>query len=175
MCGVDGIQKVRHSNTYNEVSQGSDRYYHCLETGINSDRWRLKRKGPDNSKPFCSWYNMGDQKMHSTFRRRWAGLRESCRFWVQHPTGGNNHFPPEQHARVLANTAHPQGEGRRVVRCPALHLVASSTGVVPKKKKKKKKTGESLSISSQFSTIAHAETHPMVSCSGGVYTGWTRC
>ena len=62
MRGMDGIQKVRHSNTYNEVSQGSDRYYHCLETRINSDRWRLKRKGRDKSKPFCGWYNMGDQK-----------------------------------------------------------------------------------------------------------------
>ena len=54
----------------------------------------------------------------------------------KHPTGGSNSFPPEQHARVLANTAHPQGEGRRLVRCPALQLTASSAGMVPKKKKK---------------------------------------
>ena len=43
--------------------------------------------------------------------------------------------------RVLENTVHPQGEGHRVVRCPALHLAASGAGTVPKKKKKKKKVG----------------------------------
>ena len=75
----------------------------------------------------------------STFGQWWASPWESSGSWVQHPTGGSNSFPPEQHARVLENAAHPQGEGCWVVRCPALHSVASGASVVQKKKKKKKK------------------------------------
>ena len=73
-------------------------------------------------------------------------LRGVLQIWVQHPTGGSNSFPPEQHTRVLENTVHPQGEGCQVVRCPALHSAASSTGAMPKKKRKKKKKKRLVSL-----------------------------